>query len=201
MPLPAEMRVQVVHCHPLTDSYDHALYLAILEELAKAGHEAVATDLYREDFQPAMTQAERASYMSNDYDTSTVQLYVDTLRSVEGVILCFPHGFFSMPAMLKGWADRVWGPGGAFRYDGKGGLSPALDNLKLFGVVTSYGSPWWVVALFAGNAGKKVLMRGLKPLGARNVRSFYLAHYDMDHSTDGSRQAFLQRVRSRVSKI
>jgi hypothetical protein len=58
-----------------------------------------------------------------------------------------------------------------------------------------------VAVLFAGNAGKKVLMRGMKPLCAKGVRSFYMAHYDMDHSTEASRHAFLDKVRRRVARI
>ena len=179
------MRIQVVHCHPLTSSYNHALFEAIVETLAKNGHQVVATDLYREGFQPAMTEHERATYMREDYDRSAVADYCETLKSVDGLILCFPHWWFSMPAMLKGWVDRVWGPGIAFDYDPKDNhLEPALRNIKLFGVVTTYGSPWWVAVLFAGNAGKKVLMRGMKPMCAKGVRSFYMAHYDMDHSSE-----------------
>ncbi len=107
-----------------------------------------------------------------------------------------------MPAMLKGWVDRVWGPGVAFTYDAKDNhLAPALGNVRLFGVVTTYGSPWWVVRLFAGDAGRKVLMRGMKPMCAKGVRSFYLAHYDMDHSTDRSRQAFSDKVRRTVAGL
>ena len=196
------MRIQVVHCHPLTDSFDHALYETIVETLGCNGHGVVATDLYRESFQPAMTEAERRSYMGNDYDLSEVAEYARILKSVDGIILCFPHWFFSMPAMLKGWADRVWGPGVAFTYDPKDGhLTPALSNIKLFGVVTSYGSPWWIVHLYAGNAGHKVLMRGMKPLCAKDARSFYMAHYDMDHSTEASRRAFLDKVRRRIAEI
>ncbi|HEY6980932.1 NAD(P)H-dependent oxidoreductase [Reyranella sp.] len=196
------MRIQVVHCHPLTDSYDHALFRVIVETLAASGHSVVATDLYREDFHPAMTESERRSYMGNDYDLRAVAAYATTLKQMEGLILCFPHWWFSMPAMLKGWVDRVWGPGIAFTYDsGDAHLRPALHNIKLFGVVTSYGSPWWIVHLFAGNAGYKVLMRGMKPLCARNARSFYLAHYDMDHSTVRSREAFLDKVRATVSRL
>ena len=59
----------------------------------------------------------------------------------------------------------------------------------------------WIVTLFAGNAGKKVLMRGMKPLCAKDVGTFYMAHYDMDHSTDASRHAFLEKVRRRVAQI
>ena len=98
--------------------------------------------------------------------------------------------------------DRVWGPGIAFDYDAKDHhLTPALHNIRLFGVVTTYGSPWWVVALFAGNAGRKVLMRGMKILCAKGVKSFYLAHYDMDHSTAASRSAFLDKVRTRIARL
>lgn len=196
------MRIQVVHCHPLTDSYDHALYLLIVETLKGAGHDIVATDLYRENFQPVMTEAERRSYMGNDYDLSGVADYARTLKEVDGIVLCFPHWWYSMPAMLKGWLDRVWGPGVAFSYDSRNRkLVPALRNIKLFGVVTSYGSPWWVVHLFAGNAGHKILMRGMRPLCAKDVRTFYLAHYDMDHSTPRSRQAFMERVRRRLLRL
>ena len=196
------MLIQVVHCHPLTESYDHALFRAIVETLQTNGHGVVATDLYREGFQPAMTQAERESYMGNGYDVSAVAAYADTLKKADGVILCFPHWWFSMPAVLKGWVDRVWGPGVAFTYDPKDHhLAPALRNIRLFGVVTSYGSPWWIVHLFAGNPGYKVLMRGMKPLCAKKVRSFYLAHYGMDRSTPRSRDAFLQKVRRVVSQL
>ncbi len=121
------MRLQVVHCHPLTSSYNHALFRAIVETLQINGHEVVATDLYREGFQPAMTEHERATYMQESYDHGAVAGYVETLKKVDGVILCFPHWWFAMPAMLKGWVDRVWGPGIAFDYDRKDGhLEPAL---------------------------------------------------------------------------
>jgi NAD(P)H dehydrogenase (quinone) len=196
------MLIQVVHCHPLTESYNHALFRTIVETLKQNGHEVVATDLYREGFQPAMTEHERRTYVDMSYDRSAFAAHAKTLKEVEGLILCFPHWWFSMPAVLKGWVDRVWGPGVAFTYDPKDNhLAPALGNIRLFGVVTTYGSPWWVVRLFAGDAGRKVLMRGMKPMCARGVRSFYLAHYDMDHATDRSRQAFLDRVRRTVAGL
>jgi NAD(P)H dehydrogenase (quinone) len=196
------MQIQVVCCHPLTDSYDHALFQTVVSTLDQNGHGVVATDLYREGFAPAMTVEERRTYMSNDYDASAVARYVEILKQVDGLILCFPHWWFSMPAMLKGWVDRVWGPGTAFLYDSKDGhLRPNLHNIKLFGVVTSYGSSWWIVRVFAGDAGRKVLMRGMKPLCAKDAQSFYLAHYGMDASTPASREAFLEKVRRRISRI
>jgi putative NADPH-quinone reductase len=118
--------------------------------------------------------------------------HVEILKQVDGLILCFPHWWFSMPAMLKGWVDRVWAPGTAFLYDSKDGhLKPNLHNIKLFGVVTSYGSSWWIVRVFAGDAGRKVLMRGMKPLCAKDAQSFYLAtQHGRLHA--GSRETFLE---------
>src|ERR1051325_10145284 len=53
------MKIQVVCCHPLTDSFDHALFRAVIDTLEKNGHGVDATDLYREVFAPAMTVEER----------------------------------------------------------------------------------------------------------------------------------------------
>ena len=45
-------------------------------------------------------------------------------------------------------------------------------------------------------------MRGImKPMCAKGVTSFYLAHYSMDKSTPRSRQSFIDKVRRRVSEI
>ncbi len=101
----------------------------------------------------------------------------------------------SLSAPFSGYVYRVWGPKAAFVYDAKDNhLEPNLGNAcRLFGVVTTYGSPWWVVRLFAGDPGRKVMMRGLKPMCAKGASSFWLAHYDMDHSTPKSREAYLEK--------
>lgn len=61
------MLVQVIHCHPLIDSYNHALFSTTVMALEENGHEVVATDLYREQFDPIMTAAERHSYYEPRY--------------------------------------------------------------------------------------------------------------------------------------
>ena len=196
------MRIQVIHGHPLPDSYNAALFQRITTTLKEAGHEVVATDLYAENFQPAMTPEERRSYLAPPYDNQATKAYAETLREVDGVIFCFPHWWFSMPAMVKGYIDRVWGPGVAFEHDRDGGrIKPLLGHIRLFGVVTSYGSPWWLVKLIAGDPGRKVLMRGLRPLCHPRATTFYLVHYDMDRSTPETRAAFLDRVATRMRSL
>ena len=195
------MLIQVVHSHPVIDSYNHALFQTIVETLGRR-HEVIATDLYREGFSPAMTAAERRSYYQSPYADEAVADLVKQLRHADGIIFCFPHWWFSMPAMLKGYFDRVWAPGTAFAHDLEGGrIRPLLTNIRLFGVVTSYGSPWWLTRIVMQDPGRKVLFRALKPMCGPRVRSFYLAHYDMDRSTSASRTAFLARVRARIAEV
>src|SRR5262249_10934511 len=124
------MLIQVVYCHPLTESYDHALFRTIVQTLEQNGHRVIATDLYREGFDPVMTVAERQTYMAKDYATGAVAKYVDVPKRVAEFILCFPLWGSAMPAMIKGWVDRVWGPGIAFTYDPKDEhLAPNLENV------------------------------------------------------------------------
>jgi putative NADPH-quinone reductase len=195
------MLVQVVHCHPVAESYSHALFETILAALERGGHQAITTDLYRRRFDPALSEHERRNYFHEPYPDDAVSAYTAALRRAEGIIFNFPQWWFAPPALLKGYFDRVWTPGTAFEHDLAGGrIKPLLTHIRLFGVVTSYGSPWWITKL-AGDPGRKMLLRGLKPMCGAGVRSFYLAHYDMDRSTAATRQAFIERVRATISAL
>src|ERR1700752_4114554 len=78
------MLIQVVHCHPLPDSYNHALFRTIVWSLEKNRHEVVATDLYHDQFDPVMSAAERRSYYEAHYADAAVLAEIALLRRVEG---------------------------------------------------------------------------------------------------------------------
>jgi NAD(P)H dehydrogenase (quinone) len=103
------MLIRVVPCHPLTDSYNHALFQTITAALEDNGHGVAATDLYREHFDPVMNASERRSYYAGLYDDTVVCGHTELLRRVDGIIFCFPHWWFSIPAMLKGVSGDVSG--------------------------------------------------------------------------------------------
>ena len=195
------MHVQIVYCHPLPNSYNRALLDALSAGLQEAGHRVTVTDLYREQFDPVLSRQERAGYYERPY-LPPCSGHVDLLRRIEGIIFCFPTWWSSMPAMLKGYVDRVWAPGVAFEHDlDRGRLKPLLHHIKIFGVVTTYGAPWLMTRLMLGDPNRTTLMRTLKPMCGPKVASFYLAHYGMDRSTPKSRQAFLERVRRTAAAV
>lgn len=195
------MRILVVYAHPLEGSFASVLRDATVAALRDAGHDVDLCDLYAEGFEAALSKGEREAYHSPPANRATVAAYVERLERAEGIILVFPSWWYGMPAILKGWFDRVWLPGVAFEF-GPQAIRPLLSNLRLFGVVTTTGAPGWFTRLYMGNPNKKVLMRGLsRLLPSRNVERFWLALYGIDKSTPEQRARFMARVKERITAI
>jgi putative NADPH-quinone reductase len=190
-----DMRVHVVYAHPSPTSFAAAIHRQVVDSLTAVGHEVDDLDLYAENFQPALTREEREVHYKAGPNLGTVDTYVERLRAAEALVLCFPTWWYGMPAILKGWFDRVWLPGVAFHNPPEGGaIRRGLTNIRKLAVVTTYNAPWWFIRLYMQEPGKKVLMRGVTRLIAPRARTQFIAHYDMLRSTDASRKRFLERV-------
>ncbi len=189
------MRVQVITAHPLEGSLCDAVRRRVVGTLRRRGDRVADTDLYREGFRPAMTRAERLAYFSEEPDTAAVGDYVDRLRWAEALVFCFPVWWGDMPAMLKGYFDRVWVPGVAFHPPERGGrLRPGLTHIRRLGVVATYGSPWWYMKFVQRDPVKAVFLRSIKPLLGPGTRHVWLALADMDRATPEKCRRFLERV-------
>lgn len=196
------MKILLVLAHPLEDSFAAAVARTIRETLASAGHGVDVLDLYREDFDPRLSPAERGRYFSDDYDASAVAGMVERLKAADALFLVFPQWWFNMPAILKGFFDRVFVPGAAFAADPAGGrIVPLLDNIRHFRAFTTTGSPWWVVNLYMGNPVKRILKRGIAKFCSPGVDFRMLNLADMDRNDDAKRQAHLKRVAAAVSRL
>jgi NAD(P)H dehydrogenase (quinone) len=93
-----------------------------------------------------------------------VQAHVDALRWAEGWVAIYPTWYYGLPAMLKGWLDRVWLPGVAFHIAPAKG-APSVAACATSGCscgITTSGSPWWWLKLI-GDPGRSLLMKGLRP--------------------------------------
>ena len=129
-----------------------------------------------------------------------VQSQVDLISSIDTIVFVYPTWWSGLPAILKGWLDRVWRPGVAFVQPAPGGtLGPALTDLRLIGVVTTMAAPWWVATLVMGTAGRRMLLRGLRAWSAPGTRTFWLSLHGIE-TTDAPRRArFVARVRARIA--
>lgn len=195
------MRVLVVYCHPCPESFCAAIRDAALEALAAAGHEARLLDLYAEGFDPVLSAAGRRAYHVPGENEAGVAEHLAHLRWCEALLFVYPTWWYGLPAMLKGWLDRVWIPHATFTMpEGDRPIGRVLTNIRVIGAVSTLGSPrwwWWVV----GMPGRRTLLTGLSVLCHPRCRTVWLAHHKMDASTPASRAAFLARVRARLRRL
>lgn len=193
------MRFLVVYAHPVDDSFHAALHRRVVTSLKEAGHEVDDCDLYAEGFQPVLSREERQAYHTPGANRRFAASDIDRLLACEGLVLVFPTWWSGMPAILKGYFDRVWLPGVAFEV-ARGRTWPLLGNIVRFAVVTSYGSPWWLNKLM-GDPSRRVLMRGIRVLFQKRVRVLWLAKYNMDFADEASCSRFLTKVGERMRSL
>jgi putative NADPH-quinone reductase len=196
---PFGMHVLVIYCHPRPESFCAALREAAAEGLAAGGHTVELIDLYAEGFDPALPTDQRAAYFDEARNHANLETQIAALRRAQGLVLVYPTWWFGMPAMLKGWFDRVWVPGVAFRLGGRNVLVPLLTDVRRIAVVTTYGSPRWLL-WWVGWPDRRIVMKGFRPLCARGCRVDWLGRAGMDQADPARLNEFLAKVRRQLSQ-
>lgn len=193
------MRILVVHAHPVPESYNRALLDTAVDTLTGKGHQVTLLDLYAEDFDPRLGRQERLDYHDPAAPLpADLVASVEALRSHEALLFVFPTWCFGLPAILKGWLDRVFRPGVAFSIEATR-VTPLLGHIRRVGAVTSYGRPRWM-AWWMGDPPRKAVTRYVPWFCARGARTTYLAHYHMNGSTEASRSRHLAQVHRALSR-
>lgn len=120
------MNVFIVHAHHEPASFNAALTNAGREALESAGHEVVVSDLYAMGFDPVsdrrnFTTVKDAGYLKQQQEelhaTDNEGFAPDLVAEMEKLLRCdalvfqFPLWWFGLPAILKGWVDRVFAMG------------------------------------------------------------------------------------------
>jgi NAD(P)H dehydrogenase (quinone) len=121
------MHTLLVVANPDPQSLTHH----VLEKLEAALHpvSVEAADLSKERFDPAFTLADRRAYHEGrNYPADIVSEHRRLERATD-LVLIFPVYWWSMPALLKGWIDRVFVNGWAFEHSPTSGLRPKLQAL------------------------------------------------------------------------
>ncbi|MFZ4156329.1 NAD(P)H-dependent oxidoreductase [Streptomyces pseudogriseolus] len=121
------MHTLLVAANPDASSLTHH----VREKLEAALHpvSVEAADLAKERFDPAFTLADRRAYQgSGTYPADIVREHRRLERATD-LVLIFPVYWWSMPALLKGWIDRVFVNGWAFEHSPASGLRPKLQAL------------------------------------------------------------------------
>lgn len=193
------MRALVLFAHPVPESFSSSLHKTIVDTLQARGWEIDDCDLNAEGFSPVLTTEERRNYHEEDINTAPVAEYVERLQAAEALVLVFPVWNFGYPAILKGFFDRVFLPGISFKLvDDK--VAPNLTNIRKLAAVTTYGGSR-LRAFLSGDPPRKVVTRPLRFVMHPQVKTRYLALYDMNRADEKKRARFVERVKTEMERF
>lgn len=208
------MKVFIVHAHHEPQSFNGAMTREAVATLEAADHDVIVSDLYAMGFDPVsdrrnfvtVADPDRLSQQVEESHASRVggyapdlQAEMDKLAWCDVLIFQFPFWWFGMPAILKGWVDRVFALGRAYGggrwFDGGilsgkrallsltvGGDAPVYSNAGAHGPIDAILRPiQHGILQFAG-------MDALEPFVV----------YGPSRMSDAQRQAELARYRERL---
>jgi len=187
----------VVLAHPLANSLCRHLSDETIDHLRAKGHDVAVKDLYLEAFDPVVSSSERRSYYEDSFDNSRLQAEISQLHKAESLVLIFPTWWFGFPAILKGWFDRVWAPGHAYKHaTDLGAITPCLDNLKEVKVITTLGSPWWVDTFVLWKPVYRILKIALVGTCAKGCKFKMLSLYRSENVSRSRVDGFIRKIQS-----
>lgn len=172
---------------------NHALAASAARGLASAGFEVAFHDLYSEGFAPAM-QAEEVG--TSTFADPLAARHARELAQASRIVVVHPSWFFNVPAMAKGWVDRVVREGVAFemRGDGVVGLLRAESALV---VTTGNAARSFEVEVLGDPLTTFWRQCVFSPAGVADVHHF--AFGPVRGSSEADRRGWLERVRLAVS--
>jgi NAD(P)H dehydrogenase (quinone) len=194
------MNLLLVLGHPDQGSFNAAIAQAAKEELEELGHRVVFHDLCREDFDPLMTAGE---IPQDGVVDEVIAQHCAELAEADGLVVVHPNWWGQPPAILKGWVDRVFRPGVAYRFlegDGGEGVPEGLLKARLAVVFNTsntflerememFGDPLetlWRACLFE--------FCGIKEFYRRTFRVIVVSSLEQ-------RQAWLDEVRQTMRRL
>jgi NAD(P)H dehydrogenase (quinone) len=194
------MRILYIYCHPLPESLHAAIRAKALDALARAGHQVDLLDLYAENFNPVLSEDARRHYHDTLRNQTGLEGYVERLKSAEAIVLQFPTWCFGLPAMLKGFFDRMIMPGVAFDLSDPAHVKPMLLNIKRIVGIVTYGRPRYM-ALWMCDPPRAIVKRYVRWFTGRKARVDYHALYHLNVASDAQRATFMDRIYRALSAL
>jgi putative NADPH-quinone reductase len=175
----------VVYAHPSEKS----LCARVLERVT-ADRDAVVVDLYRDGFSPVLAGEHFDRYGTGPIDDLVLK-YQRQLREAKTATFVFPVWMYGLPAVLKGYFERVWEPEVSFtlRYGKPRGLLTGLERVN---VACTFGQ---AKAFYDGTSDPIVLFfNQLMPQNCPRARFEYAPLFGLDDPAPGAVSAYLERV-------
>lgn len=133
------MNATIIYAHPNPASFNHAILERVTAELATMGVKSQLRDLYQLGFDPLLKPADFEAFKEGTVpaDIRTEQEYI---QQADWLVFIYPTWWWDRPAILKGYIDRVFSNGFAFKVDADLSVLPLLSDKRAFVFNTFGGS-------------------------------------------------------------
>lgn len=187
--------VTIIYAHPWSGSFCHFLLETIEKELVLKKKEYQLIDLHADNFNPVLTEAELALYAKGDFIDPLVGKYQETLKVSSEVIVIFPVWWMGMPAILKGFFDKVMLNDFAWYYnEQQQKLLPLLDINKTTVVTTSEEPTDFIIK--EGDPVSDAIFHCMTAVGLKNGKWM-----NCDRVTQGGNEHRLKFIASLLNEI
>ena len=150
-------QILIINGHPDKESLCAELAKSYERGAVKAGAACELVNPADLEFNPDLSGGYRKR---TELEPDLLMMQQEILKA-EHIVLVYPNWWATFPALLKGFIDRVFLPGFAFKYREN---SPRWDKLlkgRSSRMIVTLDSPAWYYRIFMGNAGFKAMKKGI----------------------------------------
>jgi len=186
---------------PHKRSFTAALAAAAIRGLSHAGHEVDVIDLHADGFNPVMTADDLAAWRMKTVVEESARDYQQRLLAADHVVFAFPIWWESMPAMTKGFLDKVMTKGIVYSQPMAGRpFQNGLKNLNGVTMMTVMATPDILYRWIFGNPITKILFRGtFRKIGVKNLK--WLNFANVEGKSPEKRAKILAKTAARFAAI
>lgn len=187
------MNSLIIYAHPDKKSFNASILKTVQENLSHQ-HDVKTLDLYEEEFDPVLRfdATHKRRDLVNDV---AMKRYRDLLVWADRLIFIFPTWWSGMPAILKGFVERVFVAG--FAYDNTPrGLKGRLAGKAW--IITTHNTPR-IFLPFAQDYSKVLKFQILKPCGFKAVKVTQITR--VEYMSNHERKEQLQKIAKLTKKF
>lgn len=190
------MKATIVFAHPWHGSFNKAILDTVIKKLDANSKYYQIIDLNKDNFNPVLQEKDLALYSKGTTTDKLVLNYQELLKETSELIFIFPVWWYGIPAILKGFVDKVMLKD--FSYvETKYGLKGLLIHINKTTVITTSEYPTWYLKFLSGNPIQGIFIKQtLKGVGIKNVKWL-----NSDYTTLGKKEKrvnFLRKVESKI---
>lgn len=195
------MKTILVFDHPYTlsashnkehdRSYSAALAQQAINDLQAAGHSVDIIDLQADYFDPVIRKQDLLNWRTKDFVDPISQDYFERLKIADEIIFVFPIWWEMMPAMTKGFIDKVFAKGQIKEIAGHRILLPNKTRIR---VLTAIGTPNTIYRWHYGDPVGKMLKRGV--FGKMGIKDFKIVNFNAEDRNAKQRNNDLKKIKT-----